>query len=138
MARTNPRLAKINKVYTIQDIAETFNKHPRTIINWIKDGLHVCSKKRPMMILGKDLRDYLMAKNTRNRKPCSPGELYCVACKEPKSPLGNEAKLEIQNEQVGTLIGQCPDCHHTINRKVSLAKIDQWQGDLNLTRTKGQ
>lgn len=105
-------------------------------MNWIKDGLKVCSKKRPMMIRGSDLREYLTAKNIRNRRPCEPGELYCVACKKPRIPQGHFAILDIQNEQVGTLIGECPDCHHTINRKVSLAKIDLWQGDLNLTRTK--
>lgn len=89
------------------------------------------------MILGSDLREYLTAKNSRYKKSCKPGELYCVACKDPKIPKGRFAILDIQNEKVGTLIGECPDCHHTINRKVSLAKIDQWQGNLDLTRTKG-
>lgn len=137
MARCNPRLAKINKIYTIKDIAESLCKHPRTVMNWIKDGLPVCSRKRPMMIHGNDLREYLITKNKRNKKTCGPGELYCVACKELKIPKGHLAILDIQNEQVGTLIGECPDCHHTINRKVSLSKIDQWQANLNLTRTKG-
>jgi hypothetical protein len=137
MAKCNPMLAKINKIYTIQDIAETFKRHPRTVINWIKDGLEVCSKKRPMMILGSDLREYLNAKMKKNRKPCGPGELYCVACKIPRVPQGHFAILDVQNELVGTLIGECPKCHHTIYRKVSLARIDQVVGEVNLTRTKG-
>jgi hypothetical protein len=137
MARCNPRLAKINKIYTIQDIAKTLSRHPKTVMSWINDGLPVCSKKRPMMILGSDLRQYLTVKNSRNKKPCGPAELYCVACKKPTIPKDHFAILDIQNEQVGTLVGECPDCHHTINRKVSLAKIDQWQGNLDLTRTKG-
>lgn len=137
MARHNPRLAKINRPYTIEEVACLFQVHKQTVLNWIKDGLIVSVEKRPKLILGADLRAYLEQKQKSRKRPCNPGQLFCVSCKVPRHPEDNIAQLYIINELVGDLTGTCPVCRHGIHRKVSLAKRAVWQGNLKLIEVLG-
>ena len=137
MARHNPRLAKINRPYTTEQISDLFGVHKKTVLNWIKDGLLVAVKKRPMLIMGADIREYLVNKQKRQRRPCGPGQIYCVACKKPQNPQGGLAELSHVNNLVGDLTGTCPGCSRRIYRKVSLAKEATWIGNLKLTKLKG-
>lgn len=133
MARYNYRLAKINRSYTVSEIAFLYQIHPQTVKNWIKQGLNVAVKTKPMLILGADLREFLQKKATRNKKTCQPGQIYCVACKEPKLPRDSYALLVSLNDKVGDLIGECPSCTHEIHRKVSLSKVTSWKGNLSIS-----
>ncbi len=133
MARYNNRLAKINRSYTVSEIAFLYQIHPQTVKNWIKQGLNVAVKTKPMLILGADLREFLQKKATRNKKTCQPGEIYCVACKEPKRPRDDYALLVRLNEKVGDLIGECPTCNHEIHRKVSISQISDWEDNLSIS-----
>ena len=133
MARYNYRLAKINRSYTVSEIAFLYQIHPQTVKNWIKQGLNVAVRTKPMLILGTDLREFLQKKATRNKKTCQPGQIYCVACKEPKQPCNDFALLVSLNQKVGDLIGECPTCNHEIHRKVSLSKVTSWKGNLSIS-----
>jgi hypothetical protein len=130
VARYNPRRIKINRTYRVEEIADIYGVHKRTVANWIKQGLTVCSPARPMLIDGKDLRDFLAARYQAAKRPCRPGQLFCVACKTPQFPSGNQAYLKPLTATVGDLQGECPDCHRVIHRRVSLPKIFCWQGQL--------
>lgn len=136
MTSYNYRLAKVHRTYNIVELAEVFRVHKQTVQNWIKDGLHVCSRDRPILIRGIDAKEYLQAKRTRNKKSCLPGQIYCVACKVPRSPKNQYAIVNRQTFQVGSLIGECPACGTTIYRRVSLSKIDSWKGNLRLSEMK--
>lgn len=138
MARYKYRLAKINRSYTIPELADLFAVHKQTISNWIKAGLHVCDHIRPKLIRGIDVREFLQKKQERNKKTCLPGQIYCVACKHPQYPKDGYALLNRQTDLVGDLIGECPKCRTTIHRKVSLRRIYDWKGDLTLTDMKGE
>ena len=133
MAKYNPRLSKINRTYTVEDVAELYHCHKNTVCNWTKNGLIVCVPTRPKLIHGSDLRLFLEAKYKKRKRTCKPGQIYCVACKEPRHPKDQFAILIRLDSQVGDLIGECPDCCHTIHRKVSLSRIDTWQGNLLIT-----
>ena len=134
MARYNPRLAKLNRPYTIEQVSELFGVHKRTVFNWIKDGLPVCVPTRPKLILGRELKEFLSSRQRSKMKPCLPGQIYCVCCKVPQFPKDSLAMITPVNELVGDLIGRCPVCTHKIHRKVSLAKMDTWRGDLTITK----
>jgi hypothetical protein len=76
--RPNPRLVKIHRSYEVADIAKLFGIHRNTVRTWIKQGLPVCDNRRPQLITGSALRDFLQAKRTKHKSPCQPGELYCL------------------------------------------------------------
>lgn len=113
-----------------------FGIHKNTVRTWVKQGLPITDNKRPMLILGRDLSEFLQAKRLKNKRPCKPGEIFCVRCREPKLPAGNMADYESLTETQGNLMGICPNCGILIYRAVSLAKLDQVRGQLDITMQK--
>jgi hypothetical protein len=137
VARHNPRLAKLSRPYTVEELSTLFEVNKQTVARWIKDGMKVSVIKRPMLILGADVRSYLEQKQNLRKRPCSPGQLFCVGCKVALNPEGDCAQLRILNALVGDLTGICPCCKRQIHRKVSLLKRAAWQGNLRLTEVLG-
>ncbi len=131
--RPNPRLAKIHRNYTVEEVAILFGMHKNTVRTWVKQGLPTTDNRRPMLILGCDLSEFLQARRLKNKRTCKVGEIYCVRCHEPRLPAGSMADYEILTETQGNLIGRCPTCNTRIYRRVSLAKLDQVRGQLVIT-----
>jgi hypothetical protein len=130
----NHRLVKIHRSYTVEEIARLFDTHKNTVRRWVKDdGLPTCDGKRPMLILGPDLAAFLQVRRTKNKRTCQPGEIYCVRCRAPKSPLGDYADYLTITEKTGNLTAICPDCNSIMYRCVSLAKLEQVRGKLEIT-----
>jgi hypothetical protein len=129
----NPRLAKLHRNYTVEEIATLYGIHKNTVRHWVKQGLPVCDDKRPMLVLGRDLADFLQARRVRNKRTCRPGEMYCVRCRAPKAPAGAMAEFQPVTETLGNLIGICPDCEALMNRRVSVARLDQVRGHLDIS-----
>ena len=101
--RPNYRLVKIHRNYTVEEVARLFGTHKNTVRAWVKAGLPTCDSKRPMLILGRDLPAYLQARRTRNKRPCKPGEIYCVRCRAPKRPAGDMAEYHADYGKPGNL-----------------------------------
>jgi hypothetical protein len=131
--RPNYRLVKIHRSYTVEEVARLFGTHKNTVRAWVKAGLPICDSKRPMLILGRDLAAFLRMRRTKNKRPCQPGEIYCVRCRAPKLPAGGMAEYEPVTEKFGSLMGICPDCEGMIYRRASRAKLPEIQGNLDIT-----
>jgi Helix-turn-helix domain len=129
----NPRLAKIHRNYTVEEIANLFGIHRNTVREWVKRGLPTSDDKRPMLILGRDLSAFLQARRAKNKRPCRPGEIYCVRCRAPKAPAGDMADYQTMTATLGNLSAICPDCDAIMNRRVSLAKLEQIRGQMDIT-----
>lgn len=129
----NPRLAKIHRNYTVEEIATLFDVHRNTVRAWVKRGLPTSDDRRPMLILGRDLVAFLQAQRAKNKRPCQPGEIYCVRCRAPKAAAGDMADYEALTTTQGNLVSICPDCETIIYRRVSLAKLAQIRGKLDIT-----
>lgn len=129
----NHRLVKIHPSYTVEEIARLFGIHKNTVRRWIKDGLATSDDKRPMLILGHVLVEFLQARRIKNKQTCKPGELYCVRCRAPKPPAGDMAEYFPITEKFGNLVGICPDCDAFMNRLISLSKIGQVRGRIDIS-----
>ncbi|PCJ87455.1 MAG: DNA-binding protein [Thiotrichaceae bacterium] len=121
----NPRLAKIHRSYTVEEIAILYNIHKNTVRSWIKDGLLTCDNKRPTLILGRQLREFLIRKRKKNKSTCPPGTIYCVGCKLPQKPVDNIVLYQPITDTKGMLIGTCPCDGHRIYRFISSLKLKQ-------------
>jgi hypothetical protein len=130
--RPNPRLVKIHRNYTVEEIACLFGIHKNTVRAWVKAGLPTSDDKRPMLILGHDLAAFLQTQRVKNKRPCQPGELYCVRCRVPKSPGADMVEYLPVTEKLGNLIAICPDCNSIMNRRVSVAKLGQVCGKMDI------
>lgn len=135
MAKRHPnhRLVKTHRSYSVEEVAGLFGIHKNTVRNWIKNGLAPIDSKRPTLIQGSVLVEFLQARRTRNKQSCKPGELYCVRCRVPRPAGGDMADYSPVNEKTGNLTAICPVCYATMNRRVSLAKIGEISGNIDIT-----
>ncbi len=129
----NHRQVKTHRNYTVEEIASLFGAHKNTVREWIKAGLPVLDDKRPMLILGQELAAFLQARRFKNKQTCQPGQMYCFRCRAPKIAAGDMADYLPQTEKLGMLKAICPDCHCMMNRRVSIAKLEQVRGQLAIT-----
>ena len=132
----NHRLVKIHRNYTVEEIACLFGIHKNTVRAWVKAELPTSDDKRPMLILGRDLATFLQTQRAKNKQPCQPAELYCVRCRAPKAPAGDMADYLPITEKFGNLKAICPDCDSIMNRRVSLARLREVRGKLDITLPK--
>ena len=129
----NHRLVKIHRNYTVEEMAQLLEKHKNTVRNWLRDGLEVIDDRRPALVLGSTLVDFLKKRRGRNKRTLKPGEIYCVRCRVAVKPAGGMADCVQITDLTGNLRGICPRCDLLAHRCVSLAKIDQVKGDLEIT-----
>jgi excisionase family DNA binding protein len=132
----NPNLAKIHRNYSVEEAADLFSVHKNTVRLWIKDGLPTIDTKRPVLIKGSSLRDYLQSKRATAKRKCQPEEIYCVRCRVPQRPAENMVEFEAINAHTGRLMGLCPCCNGLINKYFNAAQLEQIQDKLDITFTK--
>lgn len=131
--RPNPRLAKIHRSYTVDEIAKLYGVHRNTVRAWIARGLPTVDERRPVLVLGSHLAAFLQARRTANKRTCGPGEIYCLRCREPRRPVGGVVRYHPLTPTQGNLAGLCECCGAGLNRRASLAKLALVLGDLKVT-----
>ena len=94
----NHRLVKIHRSYTVDEVAALLSIHKHTVREWIKGGLPTCDDRRPTLILGPDLIAFVQARRVKNKRKCSPGQLYCFKCRAPRNPAGMFAEYRSTSE----------------------------------------
>ena len=123
--QTNPRLAKVNRNYSVQDIVGLYGVHKNTVLQWFKNGLQRIDGRRPALVLGSELRRFLRDRQLRVRSVCKLGEIYCVRCRAPRWPAGDLADYAPRNENSGLLVAICPSCDNLMFQAVSVAKLQR-------------
>ena len=131
----NYRLVKIHRTYTVNEIARLFQIHPNTVRAWRRQGLQAIDGRRPVLFKGDTLVAFLRARREKAKRPCSPGEIYCLPCRRPKRPAGGIVEYIPSSPTAGNLRGICPTCHRAIHRRVNRAKLSVVTGDLEVTLT---
>lgn len=134
--RPNPRLIKCHRNYSVEEVARLLDLHRNTVRQWIKLGLPVCDGRKPTLILGRDLIAFVQARRSGSKRPCQRGEIFCMRCRVPRRPAGDMVDCEALTDRVGNLIGICPVCDALMYRKVSLARLDEVRGQLDVCMAK--
>lgn len=134
----NPRLVKIHRNYTVEEVGRLLGVHKNTVREWLRNGLPALTDQRPLLILGHELVAYLNHRRCANKRPCQPGEIYCVCCREPQKPAGGMADYEPLTTTGGNLIGICPGCDRLIYRRVNRARLHLVKGGLTVTLAKAR
>jgi Helix-turn-helix domain len=136
--RLNPRRVKLHRSYSVEEAARLLRVHKNTVRTWIKTGLQPIDERRPTLILGRELARFLHERRQRSRKPCQPGQLYCLRCRAPKGPAGRVAEYVPMTAASGNLKGRCCDCGTVMWRRVSLRSLADVTGALDVAFPQAQ
>jgi len=136
--RPDRRRVKLLRSYTIDEVARTLGVHRNTVRHWIKAGLRVIDDKRPILILGSDLAEYLLRRREARRQPCRAGQMFCLKCRKPQEPAGRMADFAASSATSGALVGICPACNRLMYRRVSVARLSEVAGALDVHITRAQ
>jgi hypothetical protein len=120
----NPRLVKIHRSYSVEEVARNLRKHKNTVRAWIKQGLRPIDRRRPTLIHGLELVSFLQNRRMSGKRPCPPGHMYCLKCRSPKQPAAGMADYLPISSTSGNLRALCPDCGKFMHRRASLAKLN--------------
>lgn len=134
----NPHLVKRHRNYSVDEAASLLGVHKNTVRNWLREGLPALDERRPLLILGRDLFEFLTRRRRVNKRPCGAGQIYCVRCREPERPVAGTIKYVPSARGAGCLTGICPRCHGSIFRRISAAGLERERVHLNLTLPEGR
>ncbi len=133
MKRVNARRVKIHRSYAVDEAARLLDVHKNTVRSWIKSGLPTVDERRPILILGRSLSNFLRNRRTRRRQPCQPDQLYCFRCQAPKRPTGLVAEYIPITPTSGNLRATCEDCSTVMYRKVRWSKLSISAAGIDVT-----
>jgi Helix-turn-helix domain len=136
--RPDRRRLKALRSYTIEEVARTLEIHRNTVRNWIKAGLPVIDSKRPILMLGSDLAEFLLRRRDARRQPCQAGEMFCLKCRKPREPAGRMADFVASSVTSGALVAICPVCEGLMYRRASVARLYVVAGALDVHVTWAQ
>ncbi|MBJ7409984.1 MAG: helix-turn-helix domain-containing protein [Phenylobacterium sp.] len=123
MARIEPRRAKIHRSYTVAEAAELLGVHRNTLRHWIKAGLPVVCSGRRVLILGRQLREFLAQRQAQRRRKCGSGRLYCFGCREPRKPREGSVQWLDTGQPTVNLRALCGTCGARMNQRASVTKL---------------
>lgn len=124
----NPNKARIGQSYTVQEISELYGIHKGSASLWVsKEGLQTIDKKKPYLIQGKVLRDFLRQRRAKKKKTCKPDEFYCCKCHLPRKAWENVVDVKIKSKETLCLCALCAVCNTRVFRGGSVKRLSEYQ-----------
>lgn len=128
-----PNLVKIHRCYSCEELAKLYRVHVNTVRAWRDEGLSPIDDGKPILFQGATVANFLRHRRDSGKRPCLPGQIYCLPCRAPKNPALGMADYSAMTETRGNLQGLCPDCGRLINRSVGRGGIEPIKGNLEIT-----
>ncbi len=130
MKRINPRRAKLHRSYNVTELADVLGVHKHTVRGWIKKGLPVIDGAKPILILGSEFQAWWSKQRKAAKRPCQPGQMYCLKCREPKAPALGMVEYAATNAATGNLKALCETCgtlmHQLTRLPISRPGCSEW------------
>jgi hypothetical protein len=133
MRLPNPGLVKLHYSYRIDEIARLCGVSRATVRSWLEQGLPTIDSRRPMMVRGINLREFLARRRRDAKIKCPPGHFYCLKCRSSRRPAEGMADYIAQEHGAGNLAGICPVCERWMYRRVGTAQLGAWLTLLDVT-----
>lgn len=114
MTRFNPQIIHGHLSYQIREIMDVLDISQKTCLRWIAEGLPVVpGQKKPILIMGSDLKTFIRLKNSKKKVQLKRHEFYCLKCKAAR-----RAKHGTILKSGDTKKGECSVCSSKMTRKI--------------------
>ncbi|SDO57152.1 helix-turn-helix domain-containing protein [Phyllobacterium sp. OV277] len=135
--RAHGRALRLHRNYTVDEAARVLGVAEGSIRRWIKNGLPALQERKPALILGGDLSEFLKSRKATKRK-CKLNECYCFSCRVPRQPAFGEVEFLPLNATSGNMRAICEECSTLMHKRVSVMKLDELKAILAVTITQGK
>jgi hypothetical protein len=109
-----------NYTYSVYEVAELYSITPDTVFRWIRsEGLNRIAHSRKFFVHSGDLTKFLEKRNSKYKRPCKDGEIYCCKCRKPQKPKSASLKFKKIPNKTIRVLGRCSICDTRINTVVS-------------------
>ncbi|MCH7826601.1 MAG: helix-turn-helix domain-containing protein [Bacteroidetes bacterium] len=130
MKKYNCNKFKSCMVYTIAEICKMLELHIRTVQDWVKKGLIIKNpSKRPFLIEGEDIKNFLKNIASKNKITLKMGEFKCFRCNKAVKSKDGKVEIEFTNKFFGQgaqqifIRGECEVCSGKLLRLSSTNNI---------------
>lgn len=134
----NPGRPKIHRNYTVEEVARLRGVHKNTVRSWLRQGLPSLKERRPQLILGRDLSEFEANRQQERKRPCGPGQIYCMRCRMPRNPAPGTIRYLPSTTGAGCISATCLDCHSSVFRRISMASLERESANWGITLPKAQ
>ena len=136
--RVNPNRVKLNRSYSVDELARCLDVHKNTVRHWQSKGLDPIDRSRPVLFHGATVRAFLADRNSGRKQPCPPGTLYCFRCRLPRPPALNMVDFVAMVSGNGNLRAICDCCETIMHRRVREADIARIMPGCTVQFSQGQ
>lgn len=118
--------------YSVEEVAHILKRSKHTILQHIKDGLRTIDKKRPYLIRGDAIEEYMNVRNGKRKHKVLYNQMLCMKCKEISAPYENKVVL---HDGIGILAkGICPHCKNIMTKLYKKADIERLQNTFEIVK----
>lgn len=136
--RVNPNRVKLHRSYSVTELADCLDVHKNTIRHWQSKGLEPVEPRKPYLFHGAATREFLAKLSASRKRPCRPGTLFCLRCRQPRPPaLGMVDYLPIKADS-GNLRAICVSCEAIMHRAVRATDIVRIMPGCTVQMTEGE
>ncbi len=136
--RLNPNRVKINLSYSASELAQCLGIHKNTVRHWQSKGLRPIDNARPALFHGANVRAFLVGRRRAARSPCPPGTLYCLKCRQPRSPALGMVDYVPVWPNCGDLHALCAQCETRMHRRARMADLSRIMPGITVQFRQGQ
>ncbi|WP_421981247.1 helix-turn-helix domain-containing protein [Roseibium sp.] len=130
--RSSGHRIKSHRSYTVDEAARALKLCKGTIRRYLKDGLPCLDDQRPILILGQDLKGFLVSR----RKPkqiCKIDQCFCMSCKTPRKAAFSEVEFRPTKAGRGNIRALCEVCSTVMHKAVSADGLRALRAILTVT-----
>ncbi|MCE3255719.1 MAG: Helix-turn-helix domain protein [Rickettsiaceae bacterium] len=127
------RIYPLNRIkywygYDVDDVCRLYSKHklhPKTVLEWKKQGLQAIDNRNPILFYGFCLIKFLGKMNESNKCKTAFDEIFCMKCKEGKRPLKRQIQLIPENRTFLKVKAVCQTCKNQMFKNYKLDDLQK-------------
>lgn len=133
----NWRRVKRHRSYSVGEAAQVVGVSKLTVRRWVKGDLPALTEKRPWLILGNDLAEFLQ-RRAKSKTRLRLDEFFCFRCRRPRPAAAGMADYVPRNARSGMLIGLCAECQTVMRKAFSVARLREVAPKLDVSFPQGE